>query len=87
VELDLEIAHTGTRQKFPTQDFDQLLAVRKLVSASPSPMTPQTLATAFDGRNTPQRRQRIAKVLDVLIATGSLRPEGDGETAKYFALL
>lgn len=84
-ELDLDIADEGKREKFPASDFDQLLAVRKIVSSAPSPVSPQALATAFDGRNTPARRQRIAKVLDVLIATGSLRREGDGEAARYFA--
>jgi hypothetical protein len=84
VELDLDIAPSDTRHKFPTSDFDQLLAVRKLFTTAPSPLTPQALSQAFDGRNTPARRQRIAKVLDVLMITGTLRVTGEGEAARYF---
>jgi hypothetical protein len=50
------------------------------------PVQPQTLATSFEGRNTPARKQRISKVLENLVATGSLRMEGDGDSARYFAV-
>jgi hypothetical protein len=46
----------------------------------------QTLSLTFEGRNTPARKQRITKVLENLVATGSLRMEGDGDSARYFAV-
>ncbi len=85
-ELDLDILPTDTRTKFPAKPFDQLLAVRKLVSAASAPVSPQTLSLTFEGRNTPARKQRITKVLENLVATGSLRMEGDGDGARYFAV-
>jgi hypothetical protein len=63
-----------------------LLAVRKLVTGSPAPVSPQTLSLSFEGRNTPARKQRITKVLENLVATASLRMEGDGDAARYFAV-
>jgi hypothetical protein len=36
--------------------------------------------------NTPARKQRITKVLENLVATGSLRIEGDGDAVRYFAV-
>jgi hypothetical protein len=71
---------------FPSSHFAQLLAVRKIVLASSAPVSTQTLATTFDCRNTPARKQRITKVLENLVATGSLRMEGDGDSARYFAV-
>jgi hypothetical protein len=46
----------------------------------------QTLSLSFEGRNTPARKQRITKVLENLVATGSLQMEGDGDGARYFAV-
>ena len=86
MELDLNIAPSDTRHKFPSQPFEQLLAVRKLVTASPAPISLQNLAIIFEGRNTPTRKQRIARVLENLVATGSLRMEGEGDGARYFAV-
>jgi hypothetical protein len=85
-ELDLNIAPSESRTKFPSQPLEQLLAVRKSVTASTALVSPQNLLRIVEGRNTPARNQRITKVLENLVATGNLRMEGEGDEARYFAV-
>jgi hypothetical protein len=81
-ELDLEIVETLSKPKWPSDDQLQVRAIFDALKKSESLTSPETIAAAFDGRNSAQRKTRVAKVLETLVITGAARTTEDG--SKYF---
>ena len=82
-ELDLEIAEVAAKKpKWPSDAHDQIRRVREMLAKSEGLASADTIAAAFDGRNSAQRKTRVAKVLETLVITGAARTSEDG--AKYF---
>ena len=72
------------RMPWPKDGLEQIKLVRDILAKAPSPALPDAIASAFDGRTSPQRKQRVAQVLDTLVATGVARTgEVEGKT-RYF---
>jgi hypothetical protein len=81
-ELDLEIVETTAKPKWPSDDQLQVRAIFDALKKSESLTSPDTIAATFDGRNSAQRKTRVAKVLETLVITGAARTTEDG--SKYF---
>lgn len=82
--LDFELPDTVTRPKWPSDGLEQIRLVRDLLAKAPAPIPPDAVASVFDGRNTSKRRDRVAEVLQTLVATGLARAgEVDGQR-RYF---
>jgi hypothetical protein len=84
IEADIVVPDGAGRPKWPTDPFQQIRDLRELLARAPAPLTPDLLATAFDGRLTDKRRARVSQVLETLVVTGAARTgQLDGET-RYF---
>ena len=82
--LDLELPVTSERPKWPSDGLEQFRLIRDLLSKAPAPTPPDALASVLDGRNTAKRRDRVAEVLETLVATGLARTgEYEGQR-RYF---
>lgn len=82
--LNIVVPEAGKRPKWPSDGLDQIRLVRDLLAKAPAPAQPEAIASAFDGRNTAKRRDRVAEVLETLVATGLARTgELDGHR-RYF---
>jgi len=86
IEADMPLAAVASKQPWPKDGLEQIRIVRELLEQADGPVTPETVAASFAKRNTPKRKQRVAKVLETLAATGSARTgisAGTGKTV-YF---
>jgi hypothetical protein len=82
--LDIELPDAAQRPKWPADGLEQIRLVRDLLAKAPAPTPPDVLASVFDGRNTAKRRDRVAEVLETLVATGLARTgELEGQR-RYF---
>jgi hypothetical protein len=82
--LDIELPANVERPKWPSDGLDQIRLVRDLLAKAPAPAPPDALASVFDGKNTAKRRDRIAEVLETLVATGSVRTGEIEGQRRYF---
>lgn len=71
--LDVGLPDTAERPKWPSDGLEQIRLVRDLLAKAPAPTPPDAIASVFDGRNTAKRRDRVAEVLETLVATGLAR--------------
>ncbi|WP_327436663.1 class I SAM-dependent DNA methyltransferase [Sinorhizobium meliloti] len=83
--LDLELPDISERPKWPSDGLEQIKLVRDLLAKAPAPTPPDAIASVFDGRNTSKRRDRIAEVLETLVATGLAR-SGEVEGKRLYFL-
>lgn len=82
--LDIELPNIIQRPKWPSDGLEQIRLVRDLLAKAPAPTAPHAIATVFDGRNTAKRRDRIAEVLETLVATGLARTGEHNGQRGYF---
>lgn len=84
IEADVSLLPEADKPKWPADGLDQIRIVRDVLTRAPAPALPEEIAASFDGRNTAKRRERIAQVLETLVATGAARTgQLEGET-RYF---
>jgi len=73
-ELDIIVPDAGAgKPKWPSDGLEQIKLVRDVLAKAASPALPDAIVAAFEGRNTPQRKVRVAQVLDTLVVTGVAR--------------
>lgn len=82
--LDVDLPVTVERLKWPSDGLEQIRLVRDLLAKAPAPTPPDTLTGIFDGRNTVKRRDRVAEVLETLVATGVARTGDVDGQRRYF---
>lgn len=82
--LDVELPDTAERPKWPSDGLEQIRLVRDLLARAPAPAPPDAIAGVFDGRNTAKRRDRVAEVLETLVATGVARTGDIDGQRRYF---
>lgn len=82
-ELDLDIVETDNKPKWPSVDREQIRAVTDMLVKSAGLSSADSIAAAFDGRNTAARKQRVSLILETMLATGTINASADG--TKYFA--
>ena len=84
IEADVSLLPEADKPKWPADGLDQIRIVRDVLTRAPAPALPDEIAASFDGRNTAKRKERIAQVLETLVATGAARTgQLEGET-RYF---
>lgn len=83
-EADLAVAVPSDKPKWPGADREQIAILVDVLRRAPSPVPPEALSSAFDGRNTPKRRERIASLLETLTTIGLARAEPGAGPARYF---
>ncbi|MET4752568.1 DNA methyltransferase [Bradyrhizobium sp. RT11b] len=83
--LDIELPDIAARPTWPADGLEQIRLVRDLLAKAPAPAAPDAIASVVDGRNTAKRRDRIAEVLETLVATGLART-GDYEGQRRYFL-
>jgi hypothetical protein len=82
IEADLGEAVLVEDAKWPADGLDQIRSVRDILARAAAPISVPALTAAFEGRNTPKRRQRVEQVLETLVATGTARR--DEATSGYY---
>lgn len=81
IEADVTVADIAELAKWPDDGLEQIRIVRDILAKSPSPLPADTIAASFAGRNSAKRKERVAMVLETLVATGATRTDG---AARYF---
>lgn len=81
IEADVSVADVAEQVPWPADGLEQIRTVRDILAKSASPMSADALAASFAGRNTAKRKERVAMVLETLVATGATRMD---DTARYF---
>ena len=79
-ELDLEIVEDVGKPKWPAVNRAQIRAVSDVLAKSSGLSSAFAIAAAFDGRNTAARKQRVALILETMMATGTIIADNE----KYF---
>jgi hypothetical protein len=84
-ELDIIVPEAAIGlPKWPKDGLEQIKLVRDVLAKAASPAPPDAIAAAFDGRTSPQRRDRVAQVLETLVATGAARTGEIEGQKRYF---
>ena len=86
-EADLAAPESAEgKPAWPKDELAQIRAVRDMLARAAAPLAPESLGKAFKGRNTAQRKARVAKVLQTLFAAGAARQTADGQDGarRYF---
>ena len=84
-EADLAAPAEG-KPAWPKDELAQIRAVRDMLARAAAPLAAESLGKVFKGRNTAQRKQRVAEVLQTLVAAGAARQTADGQDGarRYF---
>lgn len=85
-EFGLEVIETVSKPKWPGDGLAQIRLVRDVLAKAAAPASPIAISTAFDGRNTSARKDRVAKVLETMVATGAARVASEGAEPRYFII-
>lgn len=72
------------RPKWPSDGLQQIRIVRDVLAKAAAPAAPDEISLAFDGRNSPARKDRVRQVLETLVATGAARTADEGGSSRYF---
>ena len=80
IEADVTVADVAEQLPWPADGLEQIRIVRDILAKSASPLAADTIAASFAGRNSPKRKERVAMVLETLVATGATRMDGE----RYF---
>lgn len=81
IEADVTVADVAEQLPWPTDGLEQIRIVRDILAKSASPLAADAIAASFAGRNSPKRKERVAMVLETLVATGATRMD---DTTRYF---
>ncbi|MCC6561693.1 MAG: hypothetical protein IT478_10070 [Xanthomonadales bacterium] len=74
--VDGAVAVVGKPQPWPKDAIEQVRAVADLLAARPAPLTVDEIAARFSGRW--PWRKRLPQLLDMLVALGRARQDGEG---------
>jgi hypothetical protein len=84
LEADVGVITLEVKPKWPSDGLAQIRIVRDVLSKVAAPAAPDEIALAFDGRNSPTRKDRVRQVLETLVATGAARTADEGGKSRYF---
>ena len=80
VEADLVVPEvTAGKPVWPKDELDRIRIVRDMLGRAPAPLAPQALSAAFRGPSSAQRKKRVEKVLQTLVAAGVVQQGIDGQ--------
>lgn len=72
-EAQLAEAGLAEERLWPSDGLAQIRTLRDVLDEAEAPLPAETLAALFKGRTTQKRKDRVAEVLDTLVATGTVR--------------
>lgn len=84
-QIDAELVEAGVVEEhsWPKDGLAQIRIVRDVLAEAEAPLPAEALAKLFKGRTTQKRKDRVADVLETLVATGAVRST-ESETAEYY---
>lgn len=84
-QIDAELVEAGVveERSWPKDGLAQIRIVRDVLAEAEAPLPAEALAKLFRGRTTQKRKDRVADVLETLVATGAVRST-ESETAEYY---
>ena len=90
-QVEADLAVTGPADGMPVwpkDELDRIRVVRDVLGRASAPLAPEALSAAFRGRNSVQRRKRVEKVLQTLVAAGVVQQGIDGQDggSRFFVL-
>ena len=79
-DLDIELVEAGVVEErvWPKEEREQFATMRDVLVEAEAPLAAEALAALFKGRNTPKRKQRVARVLEIMADMGGARRGEDG---------
>ena len=79
-DLDIELVEAGVVEEraWPKEEREQFATMRDVLAEAEAPLAAEALAALFKGRNTPKRKQRVARVLEIMADMGGARRGEDG---------
>ena len=63
---------------WPKEEREQFATMRDVLAEAEAPLPAEALAALFKGRNTPKRKQRVVRVLEIMADMGGARRGEDG---------
>jgi hypothetical protein len=79
-DLDIELVEAGVVEEraWPAEEREQFATMRDVLAEAEAPLPAEALAALSKGRNTPKRKQRVARVLEIMADMGGARRGKDG---------
>ena len=79
-DLDIELVEAGVVEEraWPKEEREQFATMRDVLAEAEAPLPAEALAALFKGRNTPKRKQRVVRVLEIMADMGGARRGEDG---------
>ncbi|KZY94705.1 MULTISPECIES: DNA methyltransferase [unclassified Erythrobacter] len=79
-DLDIDLVEAGVVEErvWPKEEREQFAIMRDVLVEAEAPLAAEALAALFKGRNTPKRKQRVARVLEIMADMGGARRGEDG---------
>ena len=79
-DLDIELVEAGVVEErvWPKEEREQFATMRDVLAEVEAPLAAEALSALFKGRNTPKRKQRVARVLEIMADMGGARRGEDG---------
>lgn len=79
-DLDIELVEAGVVEEraWPKAEREQFATMRDVLAEAEGPLPAEALSTLFKGRNTPKRKARIARVLEIMADMGGARVGDEG---------
>lgn len=79
-QVEANLGETGLVEDrtWPSDGLAQIRTVRDVLQEAAAPLDSAALSSLFTGRNSQKRRDRVAEVLETLVATGAARTAAGG---------
>ncbi|MBX7527751.1 class I SAM-dependent DNA methyltransferase [Qipengyuania vesicularis] len=79
-DLDMELVEAGVVEEraWPAEEREQFATMRDVLAEAEAPLPAEALSALFKGRNTPKRKARVARVLEIMVDMGGARHGDDG---------
>ncbi|QFT78105.1 DNA methyltransferase [Erythrobacter sp. THAF29] len=79
-DLDIDLVEAGVSEErpWPKDEREQFAVMRDVLAEADAPLSAQAIASLFKGRNTAKRKQRVARVLEIMTDMGGVRQSGEG---------
>jgi hypothetical protein len=79
-DLDIELVEAGVVEEraWPADEREQFATMRDVLAEAEAPLPAEAIAALFKGRNTPKRKARVARVLEIMADMGGARAGDQG---------
>lgn len=79
-DLDIDLVEAGVVEErvWPAEEREQFATMRDVLAEAEAPLAAEALSALFKGRNTPKRKARVARVLEIMADMGGARLGEEG---------